>query len=216
MLDGVSPTLYVARSRLPGGLFRSGIDAIAWEEVSLIPDADGSDFAMFDVTGTPFDPSVLYVSTSHGVFASTDEGANWEPVTDLVFHRLRPDLHEAGTLWGVHHYMGLHRITGLPVAGEPSPPGATALTLAPPYPNPASGTATLAFELPLVATISLSVYDVLGRRVAHPASGAFASGQHEVSLSTSGLAGGVYLVRLVATSEDGGTSVSTQRLTVTR
>ena len=48
------------------------------------------------------------------------------------------------------------------------------------------------------ARVEISVYDVLGRRVAVLTDGPKPAGQHEVRWSTGGLATGVYFVRMRA------------------
>ena len=79
------------------------------------------------------------------------------------------------------------------------------------YPNPAAGRATVAFALPEAAEVRVAVYDVLGRRVALLAEGAFEAGRHEVAFDGSALPAGLYVVRLQA-----GAAVRTQRLTLAR
>lgn len=78
-------------------------------------------------------------------------------------------------------------------------------------PNPSRGTARVTFELGTLAEGEAAVYDVLGRRVATLAQGAFAAGSHEIAIETAGWAPGVYTVRVRA-----GEAVATQRLTVVR
>ena len=78
-------------------------------------------------------------------------------------------------------------------------------------PNPANGYARLGFGLNTSATVDLSVYDLLGRRVAEIAAENLPAGAHERTLDTSRLAPGLYLVRLSV----GGASV-TRRLVVAR
>ncbi len=53
--------------------------------------------------------------------------------------------------------------------------------LAAPYPNPSAGAATLSFTLAESAEVTLTVYDVLGRRVVTLAEGQQAAGEHEVT-----------------------------------
>ena len=79
------------------------------------------------------------------------------------------------------------------------------------YPNPASGRATVAFALPDAAGVELAVYDVLGRRVALLAEGAFEAGHHEADFDGSALPAGLYFVQLRA-----GDAVRTQHLTLAR
>jgi len=65
-------------------------------------------------------------------------------------------------------------------------------------PNPARGSSTLSYELPTAATASVSVRNVLGQTVRQLAPVRQAAGPQAQTLSTLGLAPGVYLVRLQA------------------
>ncbi len=85
----------------------------------------------------------------------------------------------------------------------------TEVALAPAFPNPFARAATVGFALPETATVRLAVYDVLGREVAVLADERREAGSHEEVFDGSGLAGGVYLVRLVV-----GGQVQTQRVTL--
>ena len=97
----------------------------------------------------------------------------------------------------------------LPVAAEDTETGQ--FRLLPPAPNPASGVTRLRFELSAPAQARLAVVDVLGREVAVAADGPFGAGAHVATVDTSGLAPGVYVVRLSAEG-----SVHSTRLTVVR
>jgi type IX secretion system substrate protein len=66
------------------------------------------------------------------------------------------------------------------------------------YPNPASGPTRFEFSLPETMTFRLEIFDMLGRRLAVPASGSFPAGSHVVNFDTSGWPGGVYLYRATA------------------
>jgi hypothetical protein len=87
----------------------------------------------------------------------------------------------------------------------------TAVHLAPTRPNPATTRATLSYALPTAASVSLQVYDVLGRRVARLVDRRQRAGRHRATLNAARLPSGVYFVRLHA---DGVTH--TRRLTVVR
>ncbi len=78
-------------------------------------------------------------------------------------------------------------------------------------PNPTSGAASVRFALPDAATVSVTVYDLLGRQVAVLAEGARAAGWHTADLGAARLSAGSYLVRMQA-----GTFTATQRVTVVR
>ncbi len=69
------------------------------------------------------------------------------------------------------------------------------------FPNPSSGAVTLRYRLAAPGAVRLAVYDVLGREVAVLANTTQPMGAHEVKLAESGLAAGVYVVRLEAGGE---------------
>jgi hypothetical protein len=88
--------------------------------------------------------------------------------------------------------------------------------LSPAYPNPFGGQTTVEYALTERADVRLSVYDVMGRRVAMLAEGARPSGVHSVTwdgTSDGGqqLASGLYLIRLVADGQ-----MATSRITLVR
>ncbi len=79
------------------------------------------------------------------------------------------------------------------------------------YPNPMRGQATIEYTLTERSDVRVSVYDVLGRRVAILANGLKEAGRHKVQFDGGHLASGVYFGRL----ETGG-EIRTQKITVVR
>ncbi len=79
------------------------------------------------------------------------------------------------------------------------------------YPNPASGAATVAFELAGASDVTVDVVDILGRRVATLANGPQAAGNVRLDVQTGAFAPGLYIVRVQTES-----GVASTRLTVTR
>ena len=76
------------------------------------------------------------------------------------------------------------------------------------YPNPFNPTATIRFDLPQSAQVSLVVYDLLGRRVAELVSQEIEPGYHSVTWNARGITGrnlasGIYIARLHATPTAG-------------
>ncbi len=64
------------------------------------------------------------------------------------------------------------------------------------YPNPFNPTTNIQFSLPQASEVQLTVYDVLGRRVAKLIDGKRPAGQHSVTFNASNLSSGVYIYRL--------------------
>ena len=97
-------------------------------------------------------------------------------------------------------------------AGAVGPgPVAGGVSLGPSFPNPADHEATIAFELPRGADVSLRIYDVAGREVAVLVDGRESGGRHQVPVSTRSLAPGTYRYVLKALG-----SVQTRGLVVRR
>ncbi len=82
------------------------------------------------------------------------------------------------------------------------------------YPNPTAGAARVVVSVGERSRVAVSVFDVLGRRVAE-AEGAFEPGTHTVRLATDRLVPGAYIVHVEATGP-AGVVVESRRLTVVR
>ena len=91
--------------------------------------------------------------------------------------------------------------------------GVDALELLGTFPNPAHSVATVQFAVPTgtdAEDVRLMLFDMLGRRVRSVQEG-IRAGRNEIRLDVSGLAPGVYFLRLAA-----GSQIRTQKLTVVR
>lgn len=64
------------------------------------------------------------------------------------------------------------------------------------YPNPFNPNTKIGFSLPESQHISLSVYDILGRKVSTLANEVLPAGQHSVNMDASNLSSGLYIYRL--------------------
>ncbi|MFB6232074.1 MAG: T9SS type A sorting domain-containing protein [Salinibacter sp.] len=94
--------------------------------------------------------------------------------------------------------------------------GAAQPTLAGSAPNPFSGQTTVKFALPEQTRVTVSVYDMMGRKVATLVDGSRRAGTHRVSWSGQSddgqaLASGVYLLRMRADGQS-----KTRRVTIVR
>jgi len=70
--------------------------------------------------------------------------------------------------------------------------------LMPNYPNPFNPTTTIRYQLPAKMDVQVTIYNVLGRRVATLANATQKAGQHELRWDASQMASGLYFYRVVA------------------
>ncbi len=107
--------------------------------------------------------------------------------------------------------IGAFELNGAAVASEDGlEPGA--FGLAAPRPNPTTGRASVSFAVGNVSPVELSVFNMLGQKVLTVFDGLPTSGDSQtVALDVSGLASGVYMLRL-----QGADGVATRQITVVR
>jgi hypothetical protein len=113
------------------------------------------------------------------------------------------------TLAVATHARGVFTTRFLPSTGVRETP--SRVFLGPSVPNPADGPASITFELPRRAEVSLRLYDVAGRQVAALVDGPREQGRHVVPVVTERLAPGTYHYVLRALGE-----LETRRLVVRR
>ncbi len=63
------------------------------------------------------------------------------------------------------------------------------------YPNPFNPSTQLTFSLPVEGNVDLTVYNLLGKKIATVASGRFGRGEHSVQWNAAGAASGVYIAK---------------------
>ena len=102
--------------------------------------------------------------------------------------------------------------TDLASGSEGTPGAADGLRVLGSYPNPTMGTATVRYALARAATVTVEVFDVLGRRVQTVQTGLQVAGAQTATVDASALSAGAYIYRVRL---DDGTSV-TGRMLVTR
>ena len=104
---------------------------------------------------------------------------------------------------------------GTPAGATSTAPGPASLVVAGPFPNPSAGRVEFRLDLPSGADVGVSVFDVLGRRVAGVPPSPAPAGPRTLTIDTSRLAPGVYVYRVDATGA-GGLEIATGQLTIGR
>ena len=173
------------------------------------------DVAVYDLLVMPHAPHVIWVGTDIGIFKSKSYGNEWNyahnglPAASVWRMKYRDDEIVVAT-----HGRGVWTVpwSEIDVSVEdryaPEVPGS--FSLAQNYPNPFNPTTTINFSLPEEAKIRLTVFDVIGRRVAVLTDQVYQSGVHELVWDASGHASGVYFYRMEAE----GKLIQTQKMTL--
>jgi hypothetical protein len=76
------------------------------------------------------------------------------------------------------------------------------------YPNPFNPSTQINFDLPEDGFVALSVYDVLGRKVADLANSNYVAGYHSVLWNAASVSSGMYFIHFSAIGADGGVKLS--------
>ncbi|MFZ4620789.1 MAG: YCF48-related protein [Bacteroidota bacterium] len=71
------------------------------------------------------------------------------------------------------------------------------------YPNPFNPSTTINYQLPMNSTVSLKIYDVIGREVATLVNDVMNAGSYSMPFNASRFASGVYFYRIEATATNG-------------
>jgi hypothetical protein len=101
-------------------------------------------------------------------------------------------------------------------AGEHPALVPTTVTLVQNYPNPFNSTTKIVYRVGSRESVSLRLFDVLGREVATLVTGAREAGTHEATWDATGRPSGVYYYRLVAQSQKDGTRILTKKMILIR
>ncbi len=91
-----------------------------------------------------------------------------------------------------------YQVTGVPRLPAHARPDGFALSS---YPNPFNPSTTIRISLATAAPVSVRIYDLLGREVATLLEGSLPAGTFETRWNAAGMAGGVYLCRVLSGGE---------------
>ena len=84
----------------------------------------------------------------------------------------------------------------IPIDVSPAAPATPGIALYQNAPNPFGGSTSISFRLAGEAVVTLTLYDISGRRIRTLVDGTLPAGVHQAPLSGDGLAPGVYYYRL--------------------
>ena len=203
----------------PQGLYLSQDRGRTW--VLLVTTEANRGFRMrlrFDAR----DMQRFYWVTGPQLLETRDGGQTWRSLgddlagrpwfNDVAIDPLDPEVIYAATPWGVFRLDTRLVITA--VVSEQTEP--VLFALHPNYPNPINPTTTLRFSLPQAGEVELSIYNLMGQRVANLVRGVQEAGPHVLQWNGRDeqgreLASGVYFYHLQA-----GAQVETRKLLLLR
>lgn len=168
----------------------------------------------------PNNQNHVFIGTDLGVFETTNGGTAWTQQNSGMANVavLDLDLRQDGYLFAATHGRGMFKSTTTIVdVPEDEPTVATGFRLHQNFPNPFNPTTSIKFDIPRLnslggqartntveagdldsRTVSLKVYDLLGREVATLVDGEMPEGEHTLTFDASTMASGVYVYRLEA------------------
>ncbi|HET6402663.1 MAG TPA: T9SS type A sorting domain-containing protein [Candidatus Kapabacteria bacterium] len=195
-----SPLIFVGT--WGAGVFRSMDEGTSWEKEN-----NGlTDLTVYSVASYKTN---LFAGTDSGIFLSTDSGASWRSVSyglspnnsfgyigvvgSTLFAQSDSIIDMFGDATAFAWRRPLSEIFGTNAVEFATPAEQTISA----YPNPASASVTLHYSLDGESTVSITIYDALGRVVARPVLGEMESaGAHEALFDTNSLPPGLYSCRL--------------------
>jgi ligand-binding sensor domain-containing protein len=186
-----------------GGVFVSNDNGSNWAVANAgIMDTD---IFTFSVHG-----SDLFVGTSTGVLRSTNNGTNWVPVnTGLIETSVLTFVESGATFFVGTDGDGVwQRPLAQLVSSAVGSAGRKSEQSLVVYPNPISTIATIHYSIERSSSVSLVIYDALGRVVATLLRDrVLQAGPYDATYNAKDLPPGIYLCRLVGKGIDGSTKL---------
>ncbi len=195
-----------------GHVFLTTNQGSTWSNVS----GDLPDVPANTIVVDPINTNHVVVGTDLGIFETTNGGTNWTQqnsglanvaVAQLVLRT------SDGILYAATHGRGMFKTMGPLAVNEPSSPQLPhTFQLNQNYPNPFNPSTIISYQLHGKGFVNLTIYNMLGEKVAILVEQEQAAGAHSVEFNSSsvsgGLPSGVYFYRLNVLHSSGGESAS--------
>lgn len=158
------------------------------------------------VESITYDDGIIWGTTTGIIYKLKDGEVSDNTLDNDLFHSsLLPNhiaIDKNKNLWVADRRSGIYIFNENKVVSveEENNPQPTEFSLLQNYPNPFNPTTTISFTIPNRAEVTLTVFDILGRKVATLLSESVNSGTHQVTFNAGDLPSGVYLYHLNAGS----------------
>jgi photosystem II stability/assembly factor-like uncharacterized protein len=201
--DPVDPDIVYATFNIGDGIYKSTNGGQDWFDITNnIPGGDF--FLVSGVAVNPLNPVNIFVfSHGQGVFISHDAGGSWndfssglDPGFGYAYIQIDPtDTCRLFMSTSSHSVWSFTRTpTGIVFDESILPRDITIQN----YPNPFNSTTTIEFALPEAGEVSLTIYDILGRKISQPLSDFLTAGNHKINIDMSEFPSGLYFYVLNA------------------
>jgi len=190
-----------------------GVESVS-AHVGLEYPVGGEIFAVGDKIEIKWKIEIDHGPNNWDLYFSSDGGANWEElqlnleksqfdflwtVPDIVTENARIKIVQDNDSYvNLEDESGNFTITSVQTSIENQDEIPAIFKLHNSYPNPFNPTTTINYELPRTMNADLSVYNVLGQKVATLIAGMQQAGFHSVEWDASHLAAGAYFIKLQA------------------
>ena len=195
-----------------------------WQDISGFSESTNGastrgfpDVAVYDLLVMPHAPNVMWAATDIGLFQTKSYGNEWNyahnglPAVSVFRLKYRDDEIVAAT-----HGRGVWTVPwaeiDVSIESDDFSELPKSFSLEPNYPNPFNPTTTITFSVPEEARVRLTVFDVIGRRIAVLTDQAYSAGVHELNWDASAHASGIYFYRM----EAAGKLIQTQKMTLVK
>ena len=84
------------------------------------------------------------------------------------------------------------------------------------YPNPFNSSTTIRFTLPVDASVTISIYNILGEKISQISNGNLESGVNDILFNADELTSGIYIYKVDVSGIDGTNFSSTRKMTLIR
>ena len=181
-----------------------------WEDLSGFVGVDGCrssngfpNAQVWDVEVFPETPRIIWAGTNIGLFESRDHGQTWSYADNglpavgiwrirIVDGEVVIATHGRG-VWSLDISEVMTSVEEEAVAELP-----TSFELLENYPNPFNPSTTIGFNLVNDSHIRVTVFDLLGRKVATLTDQPYSRGTHQITWDASGMSSGQYIYRMEA------------------
>lgn len=172
----------------------TGFDETTKESTNGFPNVQVHDLEVF-----PELPRIIWAGTDMGLFESTDHGETWHyadnglPAVSIWRIRIVD-----GDIVVATHGRGVWSLdlTEVQTSIEQGAEIPNVIELESNYPNPFNPSTTIAFKVSSESHVTMTVFDVLGRKVATLTDQPYTPGRHLVNWNASALASGQYFYRM--------------------